>query len=89
MSRASQVGARVIGVNNRDLSTFTVDLETSIRLAPLAPEGAILVTESGLYRGEDIRQLRQCGYQGFLIGEHFMREPDVRIAVRKLIEDAS
>jgi indole-3-glycerol phosphate synthase len=86
MRRAVALGAKVIGVNNRDLTTFKVDLQTSIRLASLAPEGVILVSESGITRREDIDKLRAAGYQAFLIGEHFMRQPDVGAALKTLIE---
>lgn len=89
MQRACAARARLIGVNNRDLTTFDVTLETSIRLAPLAPAGAILVSESGIATGADIRRLRQAGYRAFLIGEHFMRQANIEAALRQLLEDAS
>lgn len=86
MRRAAAVGAKVIGVNNRDLTTFNVDLQTSIELAPLALPGAILVSESGITTREDIDKLQAAGYQGFLIGEHFMRQPDVGHALKSIIK---
>jgi indole-3-glycerol phosphate synthase len=88
MTRAARGGASIIGVNNRDLTTFTVDLDTSIQLAPLAPEGAILVSESGINTGPDIRRLRSAGFSGFLVGEHLMRAQDPGEALRRLIEEA-
>jgi indole-3-glycerol phosphate synthase len=88
MRRAVQSDAKIIGVNNRDLTTFNVDLETSIRLAPLAPPDVILVSESGLTAGEDIRKLKAVGYQAFLIGEHFMRQSNVCGALSDLISEA-
>jgi indole-3-glycerol phosphate synthase len=89
MTRAARAGARIIGVNNRDLATFTVDLETSIRLSQVAPGGAILVSESGISTGEDVRRLKDAGYSAFLIGEHFMRATDPGSALRELIEEGS
>jgi indole-3-glycerol phosphate synthase len=88
MRRAAHAGARVIGVNNRDLTTFNVDLGTSLALAPLAPEGAILVSESGIAGPDDIRRLREGGYDAFLIGERFMRAADPGAALRQLICEA-
>jgi len=86
MRRAVQVGAKVVGVNNRDLTTFNVDLHTSIRLAPLASSDAILVSESGITTREDIDRLKAAGYQAFLIGEHFMRQPYVGDALKILMQ---
>lgn len=86
MRRAAGIGAKVIGVNNRDLTTFNVDLQTSIQLAPLAPSEAVLVSESGITTREDITELQAAGYRGFLIGEHFMRQPDVGDALKTLIQ---
>jgi indole-3-glycerol phosphate synthase len=88
MERAARAGARIIGVNNRDLTTFDVDLKTSIRLAALAPAGATLVSESGISSGADIRRLRDAGFDAFLIGEHFMRAADPGAALTRLIEEA-
>ena len=88
MKRAAQACASIIGVNNRDLTTFTVDLGTSLELAPLAPSNAILVGESGINSGEDIRRLRWAGFNAFLIGEHLMRADDPGGALRRLIEEA-
>lgn len=89
MQRATSSGARIIGVNNRDLTTFAVDLNTSHRLAKLAPAEAILVSESGIKTGEDIRNLKSAGFSGFLIGEHFMRARNPGDALRRLLADAS
>lgn len=88
MRRAVQAGAKLIGVNNRDLTTFNVDLETSIRLAPFAPPNVLLVSESGIMTGADIQKLKGAGYQAFLIGEHFMRQPNVCDALRNLVDEA-
>jgi indole-3-glycerol phosphate synthase len=75
MDRASRSGARLIGVNNRDLATFAVSLETSVQLVNFAPPDAILVSESGLDPRE-VRKLRTIGYKGFLVGEALMRADD-------------
>ncbi len=87
MKRAARAGASIIGVNNRDLTTFKVDLDTSIQLVPLAPEGAILVSESGINTGSDIRRLRSVGFSAFLVGEHLMRAQQPGEALRCLIEE--
>lgn len=84
MDRAASCGARIIGVNNRDLRTFEVSLETSLSLADRAPEGALLVSESGLNDAADLRRLRQRGFHGFLIGESLMRARDSEQALRDL-----
>jgi indole-3-glycerol phosphate synthase len=86
LSRALEIGARLIGVNNRDLHTFDVSLETSIEVAAHAPTGTLLVSESGLRDGEDIRRLRACGFRAFLIGETLMRAARPEEALRALTE---
>ena len=68
-------GAKLIGVNNRDLRTFNVSTETSVQLAPLAPRDAVLVSESGL-TPDEVTKLHGLGYRGFLVGEALMRAPD-------------
>jgi indole-3-glycerol phosphate synthase len=88
MNRAGRAGASIIGVNNRDLATFNVDLDTSIQLFPFAPEGATLVSESGISAGSDIRRLKSAGYSAFLVGEHLMRAPRPGDALKQLIEAA-
>ncbi len=77
-------GAEVIGVNNRDLTTFEVTLETSLRLAEQMPAGAVLVSESGIHSAEDIARLRGAGYSAFLVGEHLMKSGDPEGALRRL-----
>ncbi len=88
MERAVGAGARLIGVNNRDLTSFQVTLDTSIRLSRLAPEGSVLVSESGINTRQDIERLREAGYQAFLVGEHFMRAADPGEALRSLMDEA-
>src|SRR5205085_10094301 len=84
LKRAPAAGARIVGVNNRDLHTFEVSLETSVELAALAPQGALLVSESGIHDAEDIRRLRACGYSAFLVGETLMRAARPADALRSL-----
>ena len=76
MQRAIDCGASIIGVNNRNLATFEVSLSTSIELAGSAPDGMILISESGIETREDINRLRDAGYHGLLIGETLMRADD-------------
>jgi indole-3-glycerol phosphate synthase len=73
---AVNAGARIIGINNRDLKTFVVDLETTRRLRPLVPEGIITVSESGIAVREDIQRISACGVDAVLIGESMMRAGD-------------
>ena len=84
MARAKATGARIIGVNNRDLRTFAVSTDTSVALAHLAPPDAILVSESGLDPAE-VRELRKVGYRGFLVGEALMRADDPAQTIRDFI----
>lgn len=88
MRRVAQTEARIIGVNNRDLKTFEVDLSTSLKLAPLAPATAILVSESGIDSGKAIDRLKSAGYSGVLVGERLMREPDPGASLRSLFSEA-
>ena len=76
----------VYGINNRNLGSFVTDVENSFRLAEQLPKDAVKVSESGISKPETIRQLRQAGFQGFLIGETFMREADPGLALKQLIE---
>ncbi len=76
LDAAIDAGADLIGVNNRNLSTFEVTLETSLTLAADMPAGALLVSESGIHTAADIVQLRAAGYRAFLVGEHLMKSGD-------------
>ena len=76
MDSAIKAGARVIGVNNRNLKDFTVDISNSTRLRSLTPENALFVAESGIKTAEDIQVLKDAGVNGVLIGETLMRSPD-------------
>jgi indole-3-glycerol phosphate synthase len=89
MRRAAGAGARVVGVNNRNLRTFAVALETSVSLAGLAPGGAVLVSESGINTCEEVAQLRACGYSAFLVGESLMRADSPAAALRELLGESS
>jgi indole-3-glycerol phosphate synthase len=78
-------GAKIIGVNNRDLRTFRVSLNTSERLIAEAPRDRIVVSESGLQDPRSLHYLQSLGFRGFLIGEALMRAPDPEAALRDLI----
>jgi len=86
LERALRVGARIIGVNNRDLKTLEVDLEISLRLRPAIPPECIAVSESGIKTVEDLRRLAEAGYHAVLIGERFMTAPDPGAGLREMLE---
>lgn len=75
------------GINNRNLGTFVTDVNNSFRLAERLPEGACLVSESGISHPETVKKLREVGFKGFLIGERFMREPNPGLALKQFIEE--
>jgi indole-3-glycerol phosphate synthase len=85
MERASRLRSRLIGVNNRDLKTFRTELATTERLAPLAPEDALLVAESGIDAYADLERLARSGVRAFLVGESLMRQDDVAAATTRLL----
>jgi indole-3-glycerol phosphate synthase len=85
MARAAALKSRLIGVNNRDLKRFVTDLATTERLAPLAPEGTLLVSESGINSHADLIRLSACGANTFLVGESLMRQADVAAATKALL----
>lgn len=80
-----ETGARIIGVNNRNLHTLEVRIETSLELVDTIPEDCIAVSESGLRSASDLRELQAAGFDAFLIGESFMREADPGAALRRMI----
>jgi len=86
MERAARLRSRLIGVNNRDLKRFVTDIGTTERLAPLAPEGTLLVSESGINSHADLERLSTCGARTFLVGESLMRQTDVEAATRALLQ---
>lgn len=85
MARAAALGATLIGVNNRSLRTFEVDLANTEKLAAAAPEGALLVTESGIFTPQDVVRLEKSGAKAMLVGESLMRQADVVAATRALL----
>ena len=86
MERAARLKSRLIGVNNRDLKRFVTDIGVTERLASLAPEGTLLVSESGINTHADLERLAGCGARTFLVGESLMRQADVEAATRTLLE---
>ena len=88
LARALGASCEIIGVNSRNLRTFTVDLETPMRLAPLIPKNVLRIAESGIGSGQDIRKLRAVGYQAFLVGESLMKAADPGEMLRNLIAEA-
>ena len=89
MERAARLQSRLIGVNNRDLKRFVTDVANTERLAPLAPEGTLLVSESGINSHADCQRLAaSCGARTFLVGESLMRQADVTAATRMLLTGA-
>jgi indole-3-glycerol phosphate synthase len=89
LERALEAGARIIGVNNRDLRDFQVHLETSLGLADAIPQECIAVTESGLRTHDDLLRLQRAGFDAFLIGEHVMQSADPAVALRALLAPAN
>jgi indole-3-glycerol phosphate synthase len=85
MARAARLDADLVGVNNRDLRTFTVDLAITEKLAAAAPANALLVTESGIFTPADAARLERSGARAMLVGESLMRQVDVAAATRALL----
>jgi indole-3-glycerol phosphate synthase len=85
LDRALALGARMVGVNNRDLRTFVTDLGVTLRLAPRIPKEVLVVAESGLGRPQHLKTLADAGVTTFLVGESLMREADVAAATARLI----
>lgn len=86
LRRALDSGATLVGVNNRDLRTFDVNLDTSLRLAGLMPKGVTAVSESGIHDPADLRKLMDAGYKAFLVGEHLLRAESPGAALTKLLQ---
>ncbi len=85
MERALKASPPLIGINNRDLRTFDVDLATTERLRPLAPAGVTVVAESGIFTRQDLRRLQACGVDAALIGEALVTAPDPAAKLRELL----
>src|SRR5437762_7536846 len=88
LRRAVNTGAKIIGVNNRDLQTFEISLNTSERLIAESPQTSIMISESGLHDPEQLRHLQALGFRGFLIGEGLMRAKNPGTALRDLLARA-
>lgn len=84
LERALPVPARLLGINNRNLKTFDVSLQTTLDLKPAVPADRVLVTESGILVPDDVARMRAAGVHAFLVGEAFMRQPDPGAALRDL-----
>ncbi|MFA4950933.1 indole-3-glycerol phosphate synthase TrpC [Brevundimonas sp.] len=85
MARACMLGGDLVGINNRSLRTFEVDLETTARLAMLSPVRALLVAESGIFTADDMATVSEAHAQAALVGESLMRQQDVEAATRTLL----
>ena len=85
VSRALQVGARIIGINNRDLRTFDIDIKTTRRLRALMPKRQIVVSESGIRSRQDVKKLKEWGINAVLIGEALVTADDVPAKMKELI----
>ena len=86
LERALRLKTPLVGVNNRNLRTFEVSLDTTLGLRDRIPAGRLLVTESGILAREDVRRMRDAGVHAFLVGEAFMRAPDPGLALQGLFE---
>jgi indole-3-glycerol phosphate synthase len=89
LERAVDAGARIVGVNNRNLRTLEVDVHSSEALIARIPRDVVAVSESGLRTADDLARLRALGYNAFLIGERFMVQRDPGTALRTLLADAA
>jgi indole-3-glycerol phosphate synthase len=85
LDRAVRSDARLIGINNRDLNTFRVSLDTSVGLAQSIPNGVIKVSESGIFSASDVRRLMDAGFDAFLVGEHLVKSGDPVRALQELV----
>ncbi|HEX8638266.1 MAG TPA: indole-3-glycerol-phosphate synthase, partial [Pyrinomonadaceae bacterium] len=84
LERVKNTGAQIIGINNRDLHSFKVSLKVSRELIKHAPQNALLITESGITTKDEILELRELGFSGFLIGETLMRSGNAREELKEL-----
>ena len=87
MERMLQAGARIVGVNNRDLRDFTIKLENTEKLAQLVPDDVLLVSESGMMSPDIVKRMHAAGADAVLIGEMLMRADHRKALLRQMIED--
>ena len=85
VARAVALGARIIGVNHRDLQTFTLDRDLAVRLRPLMPRDTVVVAESGIRDASDLTRMGQAGIDAVLVGETLMRAPDPGAKLAELL----
>ena len=85
LERAKATGARLIGINNRDLKTFETSLDTTFGLLEQMPKDAVVISESGIGSREDVERLEEAGVDAILVGESLMREEDIGAKVRELL----
>jgi indole-3-glycerol phosphate synthase len=88
LERALRLSTPLVGINNRNLRSFEVTLETTLALLSEVPADRLLVTESGILERQDVDRMRAAGVHGFLVGEAFMRAPDPGVALSALFEAA-
>ena len=86
LEKALDAGADIIGINNRDLDSFTVDINTTFELAPLLPKDRLIVSESGLAEAADIRSLKSAGIQAVLVGSALMKSDDLAQKTAELVD---
>ena len=84
LDAALDSGAEIVGVNNRNLHTFEVTLDTSLRLVDKMPAAVLKVAESGIHSRSDVQRLKDAGFHAFLVGEHLMKSADPAAALREL-----
>ena len=87
LEKALDCGAEIIGINNRNLDTFDVDPQATLELAPLVPERCIVVSESGISSGEDIRLLRKYAVSAVLVGTSLMKSDDIKLKAQELVRE--
>jgi indole-3-glycerol phosphate synthase len=89
LEKAIDCGAEIIGINNRDLDSFQVHLQTTLELAPLVPEGHVIVSESGINTTTDLQFLKEAGIQAVLVGTGLMKSEDILEKTRELVRNLS
>jgi indole-3-glycerol phosphate synthase len=85
VEKAVLSGAEIIGINNRDLNTFSVDINTTRRLRPLVPKGKIVVSESGIRSKKDVEKMRKWGADAVLVGETLVTADSIQAKIRELM----